>query len=85
MNHDNERLLTVLEVVLLIAVIMFLLGIIYMASELETRSPVSRCQEDVVLVGQGQFQDGKWDYYVCGPNLDDYVTLHLYWRAQAPE
>ena len=31
MNHDNERLLTVLEVVLLIAVIMFLLGIIYMA------------------------------------------------------
>lgn len=33
---------------------------------------VSRCQEDQVLVGGGDFEDGRWDYYECGPAVDDY-------------
>ena len=33
---------------------------------------VSRCQEDVTLIGQGDFVDGQWSYYVCGPALDDF-------------
>jgi hypothetical protein len=30
------------------------------------------CQEDSVLVGQGQFRGGRWTEYVCGPAVDDY-------------
>lgn len=30
-----------------------------------------RCQEDQVLVGEGNFEDGYWEGYVCGPTLDD--------------
>jgi hypothetical protein len=30
------------------------------------------CQEDSVLVGQGQFRGGRWAEYVCGPAVDDY-------------
>lgn len=31
------------------------------------------CMEDVVLVGYGSFEDGRYAYYACGPALDDYV------------
>lgn len=34
---------------------------------------IPKCGEDVVLVGAGQFEDGHWDYYVCGPAVDDYI------------
>lgn len=34
---------------------------------------VPACAEDVVLVGQGDFVDGYWSEYVCGPAVDDYV------------
>ena len=34
---------------------------------------IPQCQEDVVLIGQGNFEDGRWDYYVCGPAVDDYI------------
>ena len=33
---------------------------------------IPKCQEDVVLVGMGNFEDGRWDYYTCGPALDDF-------------
>ncbi len=32
-----------------------------------------QCQEDVVLVGIGDFEDGRWDSYICGPAVDDYL------------
>ena len=30
------------------------------------------CQEDVVLLGSGSFERGRWSSYVCGPAVDDY-------------
>ena len=32
---------------------------------------VPTCQEDAVLIGAGQFENGRWDYYECGPAVDD--------------
>ncbi len=33
---------------------------------------VPQCHEDVVLVGVGDFENGRWDSYICGPAVDDY-------------
>ena len=30
------------------------------------------CAEDVVLVGVGDYVDGRWTAYVCGPAVDDF-------------
>jgi len=35
---------------------------------------VPACAEDVTLIGAGEFSDGRWEYYVCGPAVDDFVT-----------
>lgn len=32
---------------------------------------VPACQEDVTLVGSGDFEFGRWSSYVCGPAVDD--------------
>jgi hypothetical protein len=31
-----------------------------------------RCPEDSVLIGRGNFSDGRWDLLVCGPARDSY-------------
>lgn len=33
---------------------------------------IPACQEDVVLLGYGNFERGRWTHYVCGPAVDDY-------------
>ena len=40
--------------------------------ELASGNRIPECQEDATLVGAGQFENGTWDYYKCGPNVDDY-------------
>ena len=32
-----------------------------------------KCQEDVVFLGTGQFEAGRWTGYACGPAVDDYI------------
>ena len=32
-----------------------------------------QCPEDAVIVGNGEFDKGLWDWYSCGPALDDYL------------
>ena len=34
---------------------------------------IPECQEDAVLLCAGQFQNGTWDYYTCGPSADDFT------------
>ena len=34
---------------------------------------IPECQEDAVLLGAGQFENGTWDYYTCGPSVDDFT------------
>lgn len=35
---------------------------------------VPTCSEDAVLVGCGDFENGRWTYYICGPAVDDFAT-----------
>ncbi len=37
--------------------------------------PIPQCAEDVVLVGGGDFDDGRWQWYECGPALDSYDIM----------
>ena len=37
-----------------------------------SRPPVARCAEDAVLVGTGEYENGWWTEYECGPALDDF-------------
>ena len=38
-----------------------------------TARDIPRCTEDVVLMGGGQFIDGRYETYGCGPAMDDYT------------
>jgi hypothetical protein len=37
------------------------------------RATLPRCQEDAVLIGRGDFDDGRWSAYECGPAVDDFA------------
>jgi hypothetical protein len=32
---------------------------------------IPACAEDVVIIGVGSFEDGRWSAYTCGPAADD--------------
>lgn len=34
---------------------------------------VPNCAEDVLIEGYGNFDAGQWEFYRCGPALDDYI------------
>lgn len=34
---------------------------------------VPDCSEDTVFLGAGDYEDGRWDYLICGPAVDDYA------------
>ncbi len=55
-------------------VILLALSYLILASLLISlrRNPIPQCHEDVVLVGVGDFENGRWDSYICGPAVDDY-------------
>ena len=67
MKHDKTLLFIfiALLVTLLLTFVITIIG--------PTINQMPRCQEDVVLIGQGDFENGRWDYYVCGPAIDDYI------------
>lgn len=37
--------------------------------------PVPQCQEDHVLLGTGDFDEGRWTSYECGPAADDFAPF----------
>jgi hypothetical protein len=36
--------------------------------------PFPRCAENSTIVGRGEFDEGYWEWYECGPTLDDYCS-----------
>lgn len=44
-----------------------------LAWTLASNEPLPTCPEDAVLIGHGQFDNGRWDSYHCGPSVDDYI------------
>ncbi|KKN47711.1 hypothetical protein LCGC14_0660340 [marine sediment metagenome] len=55
-----------------ISVFLTLLALRVLATT-EPLRPVPRCQEDVVIIGHGDFERGRWTSYACGPAVDDYI------------
>ena len=55
----------------IIAISFFVLAITA-AMYLERLMTIPQCYEDVVLVGIGDFENGRWDSYICGPAVDDF-------------
>ena len=41
------------------------------ASVVPAPDPLPRCPEDAVLVGTGDFHDGRWSEYRCGHDEED--------------
>ena len=39
---------------------------------------VPACAEDVVLVGVGDFDRGRWSRYECGPALDSFTSASVH-------
>lgn len=58
--------------IFIIAIAIFALAITA-ALYLEHLMTLPQCQEDVVLVGIGDFEHGRWTSYECGPTVDDYI------------
>ena len=51
------------------------LGVALVTAGLLAPDPPSipQCPEDAVIVGNGEFDNGLWDWYSCGPALDDFA------------
>lgn len=47
-------------------IIIFTVGYIYY-----DLNSMPKCAEDVVIVGGGDYINGRWDYYSCGPARGD--------------
>jgi len=56
--------------------VVLLIALLFMAAAflltLDAPPAIPTCEEDVVLVGVGNFEDGRYDAYICGPAMDDY-------------
>ncbi len=60
---------TIPNIILALAICFIAFGI---AIKITQRYPMPKCQEDAVLVGIGNFYQGRWSSYICGPAVDDY-------------
>jgi len=47
------------------------LGIVFALALYLTRVP--SCNEDVVLIGSGDFTAGRWSEYTCGTAADNFI------------
>ncbi len=54
-------------------IIIALVFLLTLSIALRLNPTLPRCYEDAVLVGAGQFENGQWDNYICGPSFDDYT------------
>lgn len=59
-----------------VLIVIFILGlsiIIGTAALISESMAMPRCSEDAIIIGGGDFVDGRWTYYSCGPARDDYL------------
>jgi len=48
---------------------------LYMQLAWSQRRIPETCQEDAVLLGTGDFENGQFEAYRCGPSADDYEGI----------
>ena len=65
---DREKLTAATVLLVVLIILVWVLGGVLTSIPL-----VPRCAEDTVVVGQGDFEEGRWSYYICGPALDDFI------------
>lgn len=56
-----------------LAVLILLAGAAWIAYTSLGLRPVPRCQEDTFILGTGDFSQGRWSLYICGPAVDDFL------------
>ena len=56
-----------------VVIVLWLAGVATLMAYGFTSRVLPRCPEDAVLVGAGQFKNGRWDFYECGPAVDDMI------------
>lgn len=65
---DNEVMISIISSI--VAVI--ITSLVYItASSIGNMKSMPACTEDATIIGQGEYTNGRWDYYVCGPVYDD--------------
>jgi hypothetical protein len=61
-------------------VCVLVLSLAFVCKDAHTRAPI-RCPEDTIIVGQGDFHNGRWTRYVCA-TTDDFVHAYLHEHTQ---
>lgn len=64
------KVLVGVVILIVLLVVVFAAGDIVGTALVIYRIPL--CTEDVALAGRGEFKNGRYDYYVCGPSFDDW-------------
>ena len=67
---NDDKLVALIVIGLFLGMFVVLGGLIY-GDYLDSQMP--QCQEDAVLVGRGDYIEGRWEYLTCGPALDDFA------------
>ena len=63
-----------IRMVLFTTLLLLIFAFSYQGRQVEkTHRVVPACQEDAVLIGAGDFDGGRWDWYECGPAVDDFT------------
>jgi len=73
---------TITAIALLLTVLL-LITLSLLIIHLYTIYSIPQCSEDAVIVGVGDFVNGRWSQYVCGPALDD-CTAVKQWQPYIP-
>lgn len=71
-SMDRTKSDTILLSWFIAAVLIVVLSVIIAVTFYNTMNPnifIPKCQEDEVLMGVGEFDDGRWDRYIC-ENID---------------
>lgn len=73
-EHEDWFVVIGITAVLVVCALIVALAITAAIDDVVVQGPlIADCPEDSLLRGTGQFEDGQWTSYVCGPAVDDRV------------
>ncbi len=58
--------------------VIMVIAVLGLVAQALAPSLIPSCAEDTVLVGVGEFDQGRWTRYVCGPAVDDYCANQVW-------
>lgn len=60
-----------------IAIFVLVFGFFVVLAGPEATPAIPQCEEDAVIIGDGDFENGRWERYECGPSVDDYIVMPM--------